>query len=232
MESKAIQKYEHQGVELIEQAESIMIVDDVTRELATEFSSNTRAAVKAIEAEFRPDIDTAHQLHKDLLARMKKLCEPFKQARLIVDGEIKRDYLERERVQREEARAAAIKAEAERIRQEDEQGRIAEKLIEDGELEEAEAVLDAEVVTAPIIPVAKVDKTSKSNAGSITARTDILVEVVDKMVVLTSVFDGKLPDTLVDVNVGAAKRYAKASGLKEMPGFRITETAVISGRGR
>ena len=232
MESKAIQKYEHQGVELIEQAESIMIVDDVTRELATEFSSNTRAAIKAIGAEFRPDIDKAHQLHKALCDRLKNLRKPFEQAQLIVDGELKRDYLERKRIRREEERQANIKAEAERIRQEEEQRQEAEQLIEDGKLEEAEAVLDAAVVTAPIVPVAKVDKTSKSNAGSITARTDIRVELVDKMVVLTGVFDGKLPRTLVDVNMGAAKRYAEASGLKEMPGFRITEDAVISGRVR
>ncbi len=231
MESKAIQKYEQRGTELIEQAKSIMIVDDTTRELATEFSSNTRLAIKAIEAEFRPDIDRAHQLHKDLLARMKKLCEPFKQAQSIVDDEIKLDYLERERTRREEERQVMIQAEAERKKQEEEQRQEAEQLIADGELEEAEAVLDAEVVTAPIIPVEKVDKTLKSNAGSITARTDIQVELIDKRVVLIEVFEGRLPDTLVDVNMGAAKRYAKASGM-DMPGFRITETAVISGRVR
>jgi hypothetical protein len=232
MESKAIQKYEAQGTELIEQAKSIMIVDDITRELATEFSSNTRKVIKNIEAEFKPDIDKAHQLHKGLLDRMKRLILPFNEAQQIVDGEIRRDYMERERIRREQEREAMIKAEAERKRQEEEQRIQAEQLIADGDLEEAEALLDAEIITVPIMPTPKVDKTSQSGAGSITARTDIIVELVDKMAVLTAVFDGKLPDTLVEVNVGAAKRYAKASGLKSMPGFRITETAVISGRTR
>jgi len=232
MESKAIQKYEQQGTELIEQARSIMIVDDTTRELATEFSSNTRKVIKNIEAEFKPDIEKAHQLHKDLLARMKRLVLPFNEAQQIVDSEIRRDYLERERIKREEERQAMIKAEAERKRQEEEQRREAEQLIAAGELEEAEAVLGAEVVTAPIVPVEKVDKTSRSDAGSITARSDIQVELVNKAAVLRAVIDGILPGTLVEVNVGAAKRYAKASGLKSMPGFRITETAVISGRTR
>jgi len=32
------------------------------------------------------------------------------------------------------------------------------------------------------------------------------------------------------VNLGAAKRFAKASNLKSMPGFIITETAIVAGR--
>ncbi len=106
----------------------------------------------------------------------------------------------------------------------------AERLIEEGDMEGAEALLDAEVVVTPTVPVAKVDKTTRSAAGAVTARTDIRVEVVDKRAVITAVFDGKLPDIILDVNVGAAKRYAKAGGLKAMQGFSITETAVISGR--
>jgi hypothetical protein len=58
------------------------------------------------------------------------------------------------------------------------------------------------------------------------------VELVDKQAVITAVGDGKLPDTILDVNLGVAKRYAKASGLTQMQGFRISETAVVSGRTR
>lgn len=230
METKAIQKYEVQGVELLEHAKSIIIVDDTTRELAVEFTSNARKAVRAIEEEFRPDIDTAHQLHRDLLARLKKLILPFTEARVTVDKEIGRDYMERERVQREEERKAQVKADAERKRQEDALAKQAEEAIKEGDMEEAEALLDSEVITAPIVPVAKVEQTAKSDAGSTTVRKDIKVELVAKDLVIAAVHSDILPMTFLNVDMGVVKRFAKASGLTDMPGFRITEIAIVAGR--
>lgn len=232
METTAIKQYEQQGNQLIEEARSIMIVDDTTREIATEFSANTRKVVKVIEDEFKPDIEKAHQLHKGLIDRCKRLVLPFKEAQLIVDSEIKRDYLERERVRMEEERKALEKAEAERRAAEKvREAEIVER-ISDGDVEGAEVLAESEVVVAPIIPVAGVQKTTKSSAGSITAKKDIVVTVQDKLTVLRAVIDDRLPDVLVQIDLGAAKRYAKASGKRHMPGFVITETAVVSGRVR
>ncbi len=230
METAIIQKYESQGEGLIDHAESIIIVDNVTRGLAVEFANNARKAIKNIEKEFRPDIEKAHQLHKDLLARLKILVLPFKQAQGIVDKEIGREYVEREKVRREEERKATVKADAERRRQEDVLAREAEEAIERGDMETAEAILDSDIVTSPVVPVLDAQKTTRTVVGVSTVRKDISVEVVDKGAVITAVFDGKLPDTLLTVDVGMAKRYAKAGGLMVMPGFKITETTVVSGR--
>lgn len=232
METKAIQAYEAQGDQLLAHAEAIIIVDDTTRELATEFTSNARKAIKIIEAEFRPDIENAHTLHKDLLARLKKLVDPFKRAYGIVDTEIGRDFLERERVRLAEERKAREKADAERRVQEAELAKEAEELIEQGDMEGAEALVDSEVVVNPDVPVPDVKQTTKTASGSATVRKDIAVEVVSKQDVIIAVFGGKLPDKFLTVNVGEAKRYAKANDLTTMPGFRITETAVVSGRTR
>jgi hypothetical protein len=232
METTAIRKYEAQGTQLLTEAKSIMIVDDTTRELASEFTANCRKAVKAIEAEFKPDVEAAHKLHKDLLDRMKRLCEPFKQAQGVVDGEIKREWMEREKERREVERRARIEEEAERRRQEAQLAKEAAEAIDRGDMEEAEALADSQVVVQSVRPAPDVVKTTKSDAGSTTVKSDILVELVDKKVVITAVGDGKLPDTILDVNLGVAKRYAKASGLTQMQGFRISETAVVSGRTR
>jgi len=220
------------GVRLLNEAKSIVIVDDVTRAIATELSVNIRKALKLIEAEFRPDIEVAHKLHKDLLVRLNKVSAPFKQAQLVVDAEIRSEYLERERVRREEERKEQEAAEKECRAQEEARQREVEELIDKGELDEAEEVLDSQVVVTPIVPVAAVEKTTRSGAGSVTVRTDIVVEVVDKRVVLEAIIAGTLPSAIVDINMGAAKRYAKAGELWAMPGFSITETAVLSGRTR
>lgn len=231
MESKAIEKYEAQGESLVAQAKSISIVDDESRQAATEFTARARKAIKAIEAEFKPDIQSAHELHKSLLDRAKRLQAPFKEAQSIVDAEIKRDYLERERIRREEERKAQEAAEAERRAQEAQQQATVDELIEAGDVDGAEALLNSEVVTAPTMPAPKVDKTIKSDLGSTTVRKDISVTVADKMAVVRAVATGQLPETLVDVNLSRAKQYAKASGLTTMPGFRVVEDAIVSGRG-
>ena len=231
METKAIKKFESQGLSLLEQAKAITITDEETRQAAATFSVNARKAVKTIDAEFKPDIEKAHQLHKDLLARVKRLKAPFDEARGIVDGEIKRDWLEQERARREAQRKADLAAEAERLRQEEEAKSELDELIEAGKVEEAQALLESEVVVSnPVPPVAKVEQTVRTGAGAITVRKDITVEVVDKKAVIAAVATNRLPMELVDVNVGAAKRYAKAAGLKEMPGFRVVETVITSGR--
>jgi len=236
MDTKAIQKYEEQGVDLLSHAESIMIVDPTTRELAVEFTTKARGALKALELEFRPDIQKAHSLHRDLLGRLKTLSEPFKEAKRIVDGEISHDYLEQEKIREEEQRVADEKAEAERAAQEAELQADAEEAIEAGDLEEAEELLDTTIETAPVVPVAEAPKTVRSASGTTTVKKDIAVDLVDKAYVIEAVYDNTLPDTLLDVNMGAAKRYAKASGLAagtlSMPGFHITETATVAGRAR
>jgi len=232
MDTKAIQKYEEQGVDLLSHAESIVIVDDITRELAVEFTTKARGALKALETEFRPDIQKAHSLHQDLLGRLKTLSEPFKEAKRIVDGEISRDYLEQEKIREDEQRVADEKAETARKAQEAELQAEAEEAIEAGDLEEAEELLDTTIKTAPVVPVAEAPKTVRSASGTTTVKKDIAIAVADKHVIITAVFDGKLPDTILDINLGMAKRYARAAGLTSMPGFHITETATVAGRAR
>ncbi len=232
MQTEAIAAYEAEGNSIIDYAKSIMIVDETTRELATEFTTKARQAIKAIRAEFGPDITHAHQLHKDLLARQKKLIAPFEGAKCIVDAEIGRDFMEREKARRDAEWKAQAKVDTERRVQEAALAAEAEKLIGEGRLEDAEELVDVEVAVAPVLPTPEVRKTIQSDAGSATVRKDIVVEVADKMAVIEAVVKRELPVTLLTVDLGSAKRYAKASRLTKMPGFRITERAVVSGRAR
>ena len=232
MKDTSIAAYETQGLDILTHAESIMVVDDTTRELAAEFTTKARKAIKAIKAEFKDDIQSAHELHKSLLSRQKKLVEPFELAHITVDKEIRRDYLEQEGIQRRAKHEEQVRVDAERRKQEVALAEEAERLIDEGRMEAAEEIVDTEVVVAPVLPVPEVRKTMQSSAGSTTVKKDIRVEVVDKVAVIEAVAKRELPVTLLTVDVGAAKRFAKVSGLMEMAGFRITEDAVVSGRVR
>ena len=185
--TKSIELYESQGTDLLDYAESIVIVDETTRELAVEFTAKARKAIKAIKAELSPDITHAHQLHKDLLTRQKKLVEPYELARITVDKEISRDYMEQEQIRRKAAWEEQKRVDAELKKQEEALATEAERLIDEGRMEDAEEVVDAEVVVAPVLPTPAVQKTTQAASGSATVRKDIKVEVVDKMTVNSSV---------------------------------------------
>ena len=233
METKEVQLHEEYGDTVLAEAKSIVIVDDTTRELATEFTANARKAIKAVEAELKPDIENAHKLHKDLLARLKRLTAPIKKAQGIVDDEIKRDWLEREKLRKGEERRVRDEEEKERKRQEEILLLETEQAIVAGNIDKAEELLDSTVVVvSPSPPVAPIKRTTESQSGSATVRKDIIVRVQDKKAIIKAVLGGKLPDTLIVIDLGAAKRYAKAAGKVYMQGFVIEETAVISGRVR
>ncbi len=232
MKDSMIARYEKQGTVLLEQANGIEIVNDVTREAATEFRSNVRKAIKGIEGDCKKDIGIADALHKSLVARKKRFLLPFSKALVIINAEIGRNYLEQEAIQREEERKQQVEIEAERVRQEEAAADEIADAIDDGDLELADALSDSEVVVTPVVPVREAVRTTQSAAGSSSIRKDIKVEVADKMVVIAAVANAALPDTLLVVDLGMAKRYAKASGLKTMPGFRITEDVIVSGRTR
>ncbi|MDD4984382.1 MAG: hypothetical protein PHQ43_01135 [Dehalococcoidales bacterium] len=230
MKETMVQKYEKQGNEIIEQAKALRITDDESREQASEFAIATRTAVKLIEEEFRPDIQHAHELHKSLLDRCKRLQQPFNQAKRIVDGAIAADWQARELEKKKKERDAEIAAESERKRQEEELKREVDEAIESGDVELVESLLESEVVVAPTEVVKEVDKSVRSSVGTTTVRYDIAVTVQDKVTLLKAIVEDKVPDTLVDVNMGMAKKYAKASGKRYIPGLVVKDVPVVSGR--
>ncbi len=121
-------------------------------------------------------------------------------------------------------------AEEDRRRQEEARNAEIESSIDEGDLEKAEAIATAKADEIIIPYVAPVEKTTRTSAGSTTVKKDICVELVDKNMVVAAIITGELPFTLITFDIGAAKRYAKSVGATSLPGFKITETAVVSGR--
>ena len=234
MEDQAIQKYSEQGATTLKHARSIKIVDNDTRVVAAEFATKARKFIKAIKVELDPDIKKANDLHKSLTTKRKSLIAPFKDAQEVVDKEIRRDFMVQEKLRREEERVAQEKADAavaaEEVEVVDEVG----DLIDAGDLEGAEALLNSDVVAPPVVPVAPVQRSVASSSGTMTMRKDIKVELSSTAAVMAAILEKRLPGTFVEVNMAVAKRYAKVNGFTEttddMPGFTITATAVASGR--
>lgn len=230
MKTEVLQKWEAEGASLIDSARSLTITDQISREKAAEFTINARRVVKIIEDEFKPDIKSANDLHKSLLSRMNNLTLRYKEAKGIVDKKISDDYFEQEKIRRENERIAQEKADAERKAQEEALAKAAEEAIEAEDFDKAEEIMDTVVpeIVAPVAP--EVQQSTRSTLGTATVRKDIKVELVDLKAALGGIIRGDFPETFVTVDLGAVKKYAKVCNLKSIPGFRITEVGVVSGR--
>lgn len=95
--------------------------------------------------------------------------------------------------------------------------------------EQKEALKEAEKsgLPAPIVG------TSPKVKG-ISKRKDVSIEVVDQKAFLKAVIDGSVPleiTKLVTIKSGVIKSYVQATGIKEIPGVKITDTVVHSVRG-
>jgi len=81
------------------------------------------------------------------------------------------------------------------------------------------------VFTAPrlVVPDTKVKGAS--------CRFELMPQVVNKMALIKAVANGTVPDTVLDVNMGALKKYVNMMK-RATPGVSFTEKAVVSGRSR
>ena len=227
MDATAIQRYEADGRDITRQAVSCQIVDAESRAAAIALATEITRRVKIVEEEFAEDKKRSYDLWKSICDRINRLVEPYKAAKRVVDGEIARDWQVQERLRKEaEAKARAEAAEAEKRERERLEKEAAARL-EEGKYEEAEAALDeSDRVFVPVVaPPAEAPKTQRSAGGSVTMVTDISIEVVNPMALIKAIAEGKLPVHFVSFALGEIKKYAKATGAKELPGCRINQIA-------
>ena len=214
-ETAIVREYSEKADAIVHRAQSLTIHNQEEREFV---------ATVALEARFIDDEaeEREKEITKPLNEALKKVRQLFKDgvrtkcgaAQDAADGLLKKDWLDFE-----DAR------------------------ISSQEIINAQKGKSSSFVPDIILP--PTEKTIETGIGKITMRKDIDVQIDDKMTVVRAVagFVGEcphchkeilpnpqLPLTLVDVDLGSAKRYAKVSGLKEMPGFIIKDTVIVSGR--
>jgi len=214
-ETAIVQEYAEKADALVHRSQSLVIHNQEERELV---------ATVALEARFIDDEAEVREkeITKPLNEALKKVRELFKDgvrtkcstAQGIADGLLKKDFIDFE-----DARVSAQ--------------------------EVINASKDQSGGFIPDVILPPTEKTIVTSNGKITLRKDIEVAVDDLDKVLESVIgvhmdcphckkeivvNRTLPRILVNVDLGAAKRYAKSAGLKEIPGFIIKDTVVVTGR--
>lgn len=120
---------------VVAEAEGLVVVDKEGADEAASVGRQIKTLKSEIKGTFRPIIEKAHEAHKEALAQEKKYLEPLNKAESI----LKEKILKWQRAERERAEAIARAREAEeRARLEAE----AQKLAEEGDEDEALALLE------------------------------------------------------------------------------------------
>lgn len=198
-ESKAIQAIESKKKDIVSVAESIQINKKEDIPPALEHMAVVDALLKEARKEREKVVPKLHQAHRAAVALFDKIIDPLKEASAIIkkrksDFDLKeRQRIEAENRKREEETRKKEEAKQQRLRER------AKKLEEQGREEEAELKREeAENYVAPAPEVEKHEKTTKTEAGTMTTVFDLKGEVVDPMAVAKAIVDGRFPISFIE----------------------------------
>lgn len=207
-----------------ERARALVVKTQEDYERAGDFLRDSKTLQKEIHDALDPVVQKAHQAHKAATAVQSRLLEPLVEAEKIVKGKMGAYQEERERIalaeQREKEREAR-RLEEERILRE------AQELEARGDVQAAEEVISAPIVTTAI-PAAP-----RPTASGTAARWKYSARVTDLAALVKASAEGKVPAGLVVADVSALNKLASA--LKEslsIPGVELVREPVIAAQAR
>jgi hypothetical protein len=212
-------------MEVVEKtATEIQVIDKQTYEAAAEHVLNLDSTLKKIKEYWAGPKKAAYDAHKAITRKENEMLEPVEEVKKGLIAKINKwlaeesakqraeqARLDEERKKREEAERAKLEARA-------------EKAEEKGKIEKAEALREkAEEVYIPPVMAQGMEKTTRTDAGTVSAKTVKVLEVVDPLEVIKAVAAGQIPVTMVEIKEAQLLKWAEMSGLKTLPGCKIGE---------
>jgi len=217
--STDIEKVETEALTIVDEATTMVIIDNEGLEIAANLLLGIKDLRKKIADTFDPIIDKAHKAHKEAIAQKKKTEAPLVEAERII-----KPKMGKYREQQDRERQAEIRRQEELARKAMEEQQLQDAIEADlsGNKEEAEAILDDELMP---VPTPKVEKPMKPEG--IAFRENWSFEIVDV---------NKIPRAYMMPNeklIGSTVRLIKnkVAAEKTIPGIRVSMEKVPYGRG-
>lgn len=214
---EAIERINAKGVELIEQAKALKAETPEDYKELLAFGSDISGYLKTGDAYCEPFKKMAKQPHTLVCNVYNMFAKPGDEAQQIVNGKISAyRALERQR-QAEAERKAEYERQQEEKRRREAEEKKAEKALEKGNEAKAELHLAnaEETYVSPKVVEPVVNKTERTEKGTTSFVKDHKLQVNNKLAIIKAVAAGQLPETFLDVNEGAAKKWAKACGHRD-----------------
>ncbi len=187
-----------------EQAHLIVVSDNDSMTMADNTKGAIKDMLKEIDGVFKPMADKAFQAHRAITGKWKEVKAPLEEADQYLTGQVK-GYLRK----LEEIRQAEERRLREVARKQEEERRLAEALEaeKEGNVEEAQAILEEEMFVPP--PVVKVD-TPKVDGRRYAVKPK--ARIISKMDIIKTVASNPSLADLIDINMTVANQKAKAFG--------------------
>jgi len=178
-----------------------------------------------VKSYWKPLKEKAHEAHKAITAKENEMIKPIEERKKLLSTKISAYLTEQDRIKREEQRRldderrAQEKAERERLEAESKKAEDSWDLKKAVELK----AQSESVYIPPTIVQSEIKKTVTMDTGTISAKKDIEVEIINISDILRHVISGKLPSFIVSINETKLKQFLKMSGIMELSGCNIKE---------
>lgn len=147
---QALEKFRARAPLIIQDARALSVSSPESKQAAALMRQDIRAAMDLLEALKRPEINRAHQMHKQALAELNSLLSPWRTADEILKKA--QDDFEREKRRKEQEEARLIQEEMRRAREEYLRKQMKEAEAQ-GNVEQILEVVERQEAPLPIIPV-------------------------------------------------------------------------------
>lgn len=207
------------------QAGAIIVNDKETFEVAGQMVISLDALTKKINAYWEDPIKKAFEAHRALTAKRAEMLKPVDDRRKNLKNKISAYLTEQERIRQEEQRRVDEERRKREQAEREKLERAAVRAEEKGQDEKAEALREKaeDVYVPPVVVVSDIQKTTRTDAGTITGKKDIQITVTDPKAILKAVVDGTLPIGIININETKLKQAIKLAGLTRLDGCEIKE---------
>jgi len=210
----------------------IVVTDQASFQVASNAIIDLDKIIKRIKEYWSDPKKKSYDSWKAICNKENEMVGVVELKRKEINGKIRSFLTEQERQRRIEQE----KLDAERRAQEEKEraklAKAAEKAEEKGKIEKAEELREKaeNVFIAPAIVQPEVEKTTRTDTGTVSTVKDIEIEITDIKEVLKQIVDGKIPTAVVTISESKLKAHIKSWGIDKMSGVIIRE--VINARFR
>ncbi len=200
---------------MLEQVRAMTVNTPDEEETAAKIMVEARSKTKAIEAWFKPQIESAHHTHRELCNKKNDAVKPYSMADKILAEKVRTYRAEIRRQQAEAEAKARAEAEAKAKKEQEKLEKQAAKAEEKGLEEKAEGLRDqAQAVAAAPMPSLPRPGAVKTGAGTLSPRMTLKMEVLDMEVFVRAIADGLIPVSVIQIHHPSLKKWAELRGMK------------------
>ena len=208
---------ETKALAIPEKARLIVVSDNDSMTMADNTKGAIKEMLKEIDGVFKPMADKAFQAHRAITGKWKEVKAPLEEADAYLTKQVKTYLRKLEDIRLEEERRLREVA-----RKQEEERRLADALEaeKEGNVEEAQAILEEEMFVPT--PVVKVDVPKVDNRKY---RTIPRARCIDKMKLIRFVAQNPALADLLDYNSSVGNNKAKSMGkeINNIPGLSYYE---------